>query len=73
MYKHISWVGPGGKYISRNIHKGVLSNVIIILRHIVTCACVACAMSAGMCEVARSFLLSSVVAAVLRETDACFC
>ena len=42
-------VGPGGKYISRNSQKGVLSNVIIILRHIMTCACVAWAMSVVVC------------------------
>ena len=29
--------------------EGVLSNVIIILRHIMTCACVAWAMSVGVC------------------------
>ena len=46
---NISVVGPGGKYISRNSQKGLLSNVIIILRHIMTCACVAWAISVGMC------------------------
>ena len=46
---HINWVRPGGKYISRNSQKGVLSNVIIMLCHIMTCACVAWAMSVGEC------------------------
>ena len=50
MYNISDWVTPGGKYISRNSQKGVLlSNVIIILRHIMMSACVAWAMSVGVC------------------------
>ena len=42
MYNNISdGVRPGGKYISRNSQKGVLSNGVIILRHIMMSACVA--------------------------------
>ena len=49
MYDISDWVRLGGKYISWNSQKGVLSNVIIVLRHIMTSACVAWAMSVGVC------------------------
>ena len=66
MYNISVGVGPGGKYISRNIQKGVLSNVIIILRHIYD-VCMRCLgdVSRGVCEVTRASCLISVVAAVL--------
>ena len=38
MYDLSDGVRPGGKYISRNSQKGVLSNAMIILRPIMTSA-----------------------------------
>ena len=58
----VGW--PGGKYISRNNKKGVLSNVIIILRYIILRhilrhdVCMRCLgdVSRGVCEVTQVFL-----------------
>ena len=66
-------IGLGRWQVSRNSQKGVLSNVIIILCHIMTCACGAWAMSVGVCvKWHGASCLSSVVAAVLRETHGWF-